>query len=309
MSKPNRYDLIIIGGGPAGLTAAVYASLLRMRAFLITTNIGGQTVEGSKIENYMGYEFISGEALIANFQDQLLQHHYLDHRIGEVTTVQRFGDNFKVLTKEGEQYEASVLIIATGMRRRFLEVPGEAHLQRRGVFYQHLEEGALVTGLQVAIVGGGNSALQGAIELAGLCPRVYVVSLGEWTADAAVQEDVKARGNVVALKGYAVTEIYGDQRVTGVKVKCQKTGNERDLAVKGVFIEIGWRPFADVVSSLVDLNGQGEIQIRPDCSTSCPGIFAAGDVTDAFGKRVIIATGEGAKAALSAHAYFLRVKG
>lgn len=307
-SKPHRYDLIIIGGGPAGLTAAVYASLLRMRAFLITTNIGGQTVEGSKIENYMGYEFISGEELIFRFQDQLLQHHYLDHRIAEVTTVRPFEDHFLVVDKEGDQYEATSVIIATGMRRRFLKVPGEERLQRRGVFYQHLEEGALMTGLQVAVVGGGNSALQGAIELAGLCPRVYVVSLGEWTADAAVQEEVKALGNVVALKGYAVTEICGDQRVAGVKVKCQKTEKKRHLAVKGVFIEIGWRPFADVVSSLVDLNSQGEIQIRPDCSTSCPGIFAAGDVTDAFGKRVIIATGEGAKAALSAHEYLIKIR-
>lgn len=305
--KPNRYDLIIIGGGPAGLTAGVYASLLRMRAFLITTNIGGQTVEGSKIENYMGYEFISGEELVFKFQDQLLQHHYLDHRIAEVTTVQRFGDHLKVLTKGGEQYEASALIIATGMRRRFLGVPGEERLQRRGVFYQHLEDGALVAGLEVAVVGGGNSALQGAIELSRICPKVHVISLGDWTADSAVQEEVNALGNVIPLKGHAVAEICGEQRVAGVRVKSQLSGEERYLPVGGIFIEIGWMPNTGVVSSLVDLNSHGEIKVRPNCSTSCPGIFAAGDVTDAFGKRVVIAVGEGAKAALSAHEYLLNV--
>lgn len=215
---------------------------------------------------------------------------------------------FLVADKEGAQYEASALIIATGMPHRSLGVPGEERFQRQGVFYHPLEEGALVSGWQVAMVGDGNSALQGAIELSGLCPRVYVVSLGEWTADAAVQEKVNTLGNVSALMGYAVTEICGDQRVVGVEVKCQKTGNERHLTVQGVFFESGWSPFTDVVSSLVDLNGHGEIKIRPDCSTSFPGIFAAGNVTDAFGKRFIIATGEGAKAALSAHEYLLNVK-
>ncbi|MDT7040760.1 NAD(P)/FAD-dependent oxidoreductase [Candidatus Nitronereus thalassa] len=302
----DRYDLIIIGGGPAGLTAAVYASLLRMRAFLVTSNVGGQTVEGSKIENYMGYEFISGQELVKKFQDQLLQHNYLDHRITEITSVQSFENHFLVTDKREAQYEASAVIIATGMRRRLLNVPGEERLQRQGVFYQHMEEGALVTGHEVAVVGGGNSALQGASELSRICPKVYVVSIGEWTADLAVREEVESLGNVVALKGYAVEEIWGDRRVSAVKVKCQETGKERYLQVHGVFIEIGWRPFADLVSSLVDLNARGEIQIRPDCSTSCPGIFAAGDVTDAFGKRVIIATGEGAKAALSAHEYLMR---
>jgi len=302
----NRYDLIIIGGGPAGLTAAVYASLLRIRAFLITTNIGGQTVEGSKIENYMGYEFISGGELIGRFQDQLLHHNYLDHRMGEVTAVQSFPRGFMVTTQEDGPYQAQAVIIATGMRRRMLGVPGEDRLQRRGVFYQHVEEGALVADLEVAVVGGGNSALQGASHLSRHCPRVHLVSLGDWTADIAVQEEVKALNNVTALKGYTVQEIFGEHRVSGLRVKCLESGEEQLCDVKGVFIEIGWRPYADPVSSLVDLNPRGEIPIQPDCSTGCPGIFAAGDVSDVFGKRVIIAAGEGAKAALSAHEYLMR---
>jgi alkyl hydroperoxide reductase subunit F len=302
----DRYDLIIIGGGPAGLTAAVYASLLRMRAFLITTNIGGQTVEGSKIENYMGYEFISGGELIARFQDQLLHHNYLEHRMAEVTAVQSSTGGFIVTTQEDGRYQAQAVIIATGMRRRMLGVPGEDRLQRRGVFYQHVEEGGLVAGLEVAVVGGGNSALQGASDLSRHCSQVYLISLGDWTADAAVQEEVKALDNVTPLKGYTVQEIFGEQRVSGLRVKCLESGEEQLCDVKGVFIEIGWRPYAEPVSSLVDLNARGEIPIKPDCSTSCPGIFAAGDVSDVFGKRVIIAAGEGAKAALSAHEYLIR---
>ncbi len=252
----DRYDLIIIGGGPAGLTAAVYASLFRMRAFLITTNIGGQTVEGSKIENYMGYEFISGGELIGRFQDQLLHHNYLDHRMAEVTAVQSFPGGFTVTTQEGGRYQAQAVLIATGMRRRVLGVPGEERLQRRGVFYQHVEEGALVAGLDVAVVGGGNSALQGASDLSRQCPRVYVISLGDWTADVAVQEEVKALDNVTALRGYTVQEIHGEQRVSGLRVKYLKSGEERSYDVKGVFIEIGWRPYADLISTLVDLNSE-----------------------------------------------------
>jgi len=179
-------------------------------------------------------------------------------------------------------------------------------LQRRGVFYQHVEEGALVAGLEVAVVGGGNSALQGASHLSRHCPRVYLISLGNWTADVAVQEEVMALNNVTSLKGYTVQEIYGEHRVSGLRVNCLESGKEQLCDVKGVFIEIGWRPYADPVSSLVDLNARGEIPIQPDCSTSCPGIFAAGDVSDVFGKRVIIAAGEGAKAALSAHEYLIR---
>ena len=304
----DRYELIIIGGGPAGLTAAVYASLLRIRAFLVTTNIGGQTVEGSKIENYMGYEFISGGELISRFQDQLLHHNYLDHRMAEVTAIQLSPGGFVVTTQEDGRYQAQAVIMATGMRRRMLGVPGEDRLQRRGVFYQHVEEGALVAGLDVAVVGGGNSALQGASDLSRHCPRVYLISLGDWTADVAVQEEVKALENVTALKGYTVQEILGDQRVSGLRVKCLESGDEQLCDVKGVFIEIGWRPYADLVASIVELNARGEILIEPDCSTSCPGIFAAGDVSNVFGKRVIIAAGEGAKAALSAHEYLMRKK-
>lgn len=222
-TKKNRYDLIIIGGGPAGLTAAVYASLLGMQALLISTNLGGQAVEKSKSDNYMGYEFISSEELIFRFQDQLLQHEYLKHRIAEVTTVQHYRDHLKVQAKGGEQYEATAIIMTTGMRRRFFGVPGE-------------------------------------------------------------------------------------QRVAGVQVKNQESGEEQYFPVGGSFIELGWMPNAEAVSSLVDLNSRGEIKIRPDCSTSCQGVFAAGDVTNAFGKLVIIAVGEGAKAALSAHEYLLNVQ-
>lgn len=302
------HDLIIVGGGPAGLTAAVYASLLRMRAFLITTDIGGQTLESSKIENYMGHEFITGVELIGKFQDQLLQHHYLAHRIVEVTSIEHAGEGFAVSTQEGARYEATSLLIATGMRRRHLGVPGEERFQRRGVFYQHVEEGALVAGSEVAVVGGGNSALQAASKLSLLCPRVHVISLGDWTADTAVKEEVAALPNVIPLKNYSVQEIYGDHRATGLRVKCRESSEDRELEVSGVFIEIGWAPNTALLSSLVSLNQRGEIQIRPDCSTSCPGIFAAGDVTDAFGKRVIIAAGEGAKAALSAYEYLLRAE-
>jgi alkyl hydroperoxide reductase subunit F len=300
------YDLLILGGGPAGLTAAVYAATLRMDAFLITTNLGGQAIDSTKIENYMGFDFIAGTELVRKFEDQLLQSHYIDHRIGEVREVIPEGEGFRVTVDEGESYRGRALILATGMNRRTLNVPGEEALQRKGVFYGNIQDVTFVEGEDVAIIGGGNSALQIVETLHAVVGTIHLVSNSSLKADPIVIERIKGYPNLRKYEGFEVLEILGTKRVEGITIRNRESGEEVRLAVGGVFISIGLQPNSALFEGFVERNARGEIRIGPDCSTSRPGVFAAGDLTDAYGKRIVIASGEGAKAALAAREYLLK---
>jgi alkyl hydroperoxide reductase subunit F len=302
------YDLIIVGGGPAGLTAAVYAATLRMDAFLITKDLGGQAIDSTKIENYMGYDFVTGPELIDKFQDQLIHSHYIDHLMSEAEKIERHENGFKVTTSELKEYYARALIIVTGMKRRKLNVQGEEEFQRKGIFYGNIQDLSYVQGESVAVVGGGNSALQMVENLQNVTSRIYLISDAGLTADPVVIERVNRILTVEKLTGYSILSFSGDKTLSNVTVRKKGEDETRILSVKGVFIAIGLQPNSGIVSELVELNEKGEIVIGPDCSTSCSGIFAAGDVTNAFGKRIIIASGEGAKAALAARQYILRQK-
>lgn len=299
------YDLIIVGGGPAGLTAGVYASVQRIDTFLITQNIGGQAVDSTKIKNYLGFDFITGPELVGKFQDQLIHEHYIDHRIGTAFRVDRFEDGYEVLTTEREKYRAKTVIVSTGMSRNRLNVPGEERLQRRGVAYRSVQDISLFAGLDIAVVGGGNSGVQTVMELSKVGRTIYLISDETWTADASVVEEARGLENLVSFEGYTVMEITGKDRVKGLTIRSRRTGERETLSVAGVFVQIGLRPNSDLVADLVERNERDEIVIGPDCATSAPGIFAAGDVTNAYGKRIIIASGEGAKAVLAAKRYLL----
>jgi alkyl hydroperoxide reductase subunit F len=298
-----HYDLVIIGGGPAGLTAAVYASLQHFHALLLTKELGGQAADTSRIKNYMGYDLITGPELLGKFRDQLLAQKYIEHRLDEVLRVERSQDGFTLQTRNGCSYQAPVLIVATGMHRRRLDVPGEQRLQRRGVSYRLVHELERYQGLPVAVVGGGNSGIEAANELARIGCTVTLVSSGPLTGDAADIAQLSSAANVAVLTDHEVVAIEGEDRVSGVRVQPRGGGDEECLGVAAVFIEIGFLPNADCVAHLVRRNRKGEIKIANDCSTSLPGMFAAGDVTDGFGQRIIIAAGEGARAALSAGTY------
>jgi alkyl hydroperoxide reductase subunit F len=302
------YDLIIIGGGPAGLTAAVYAATLRMDAFMITKDLGGQAIDSTKIENYMGYDFIRGPELIDKFQDQLIHSHYIDHLVSEVEKVEAADGGFRVTVSGPREYSTKALIVATGMTRRKLKVPGEEEFQRRGVFYGNIQDLSFVQGGDVVVIGGGNSALQMAGNLHGVARSVALVSTTKLTADAVVIERTNALANVKVYEEFKVLEFRGEKTLSGVVIRKMASDETVKLPSKGVFIAIGLQPNASWISHLVSINEKGEIKINPDCSTSYPGIFAAGDVTDAFGKRIIIASGEGAKAAMAARQYILKQK-
>ncbi|MCK9376963.1 MAG: FAD-dependent oxidoreductase [Syntrophobacterales bacterium] len=302
------YDLIIIGGGPAGLTAAVYACTSKVEALLVAKDLGGQAVDSTKIENYLGFDFITGPELIDKFRHHLFASHYIDHLMIEVEGIEPHEGGFKVTTAELAIYTAKALIIATGMTRRRLGVPGEEKFLRKGIFYGAIQELSFVEGEDTAVIGGGNSALQMVDNLHTVARNIHLISTSELTADAAVVERVACLANLHTYIGYKVLEFTGDRTLAGISIRKKAGAETLSLPVKGAFIAVGLEPNSSLVAPLVQRNQRREIVIHTDCSTSCRGIFAAGDVTDAFGKRIVIASGEGAKAALAARQYLLNLR-
>lgn len=302
------YDLIIVGGGPAGLTAGVYAATLKMEALIITKDLGGHAVDSTKIENYMGFDFITGPELIDRFKAQLIHSHYLDHLISEVEKIEPSEGEFQVTISELQTFSAWALIIATGMTRRKLQVPGEEEFLRKGIFYGNIQELSFVENEPAAVIGGGNSALQVVENLGPLAKDIYLVSTSELTADQAVIDRVTCLPNAHLFENFTVVEFTGDKNLNGLIIRKKASAETMTLPVKGVFVAIGLEPNSSLVAPLVERNARQEIMVNPDCSTSRAGIFAAGDVTDSFGKRIIIASGEGAKAALAARQYLLNLR-
>lgn len=302
------YDLIIIGGGPAGLTAAVYAATLKMEALVIAKHLGGQAVDSTKIENYMGFDFITGPELIDKFKAQLIHSHYLDHLISEAEKIEAHNGEFQVTTSELKAFSAKVLLIATGMTRRKLKIPGEEEFLRKGIFYGTIQEVSFMENEPAAVIGGGNSALQVVENLGHIAKEIFLISTSRLTADQAVIDRVACLPNVRLFENYNVVEFTGDKNLNGLTIREKAGAETMTLPVKGVFVAIGLEPNSSLVAHLVELNQRQEIMIKPDCSTSRAGIFAAGDVTDSYGKRIIIASGEGAKAALAARQYLLNLR-
>ncbi len=308
-SQQYIYDLVIIGGGPAGLTAAVYASISRIDTFLITADIGGQAIDSTKIKNYMGFDFISGGDLTRKFKEQFLQEHYLVHKIDEVIRIKHKDKNYEIITKAGIKVLAKAVIIATGMKKRKLGIPGEDRLQRKGISYSSGQDVSLFSGLAVVVIGGGNSGAQTANDLKRICRSVTLVSKGNIIADQKDIDALKEGNKIEILERYDVVEIKGKEKVKGVVLRSEAGGELINISCGGVFIQVGFLPNTEFCHGIVDLNKKGEIIINPDCSTNAEGVFSCGDVTNAFGKRIVIASGEGAKATLSARKYLADMKG
>ncbi len=305
-SIKRKFDLIIIGAGPAGLTAGVYASILRIDTLLLSKDVGGQAIDSTKIKNYMGFDFITGSDLSAKFQDQLIHHHYIDHKIENVISIRKLRNYFSIRTISGHIYRAKALIVATGMVRNKLGVPGEQRFNRKGICYTAGQDIPLLAGRRVAVVGGGNSALQIVLELHRYRCKVTSVSIEPWTGDLSLCKEVRSIRSLKIFDHHAVVEIKGKEKVENILIKDLLSHQVQKLAVDAIFVAIGLSPNTSLVKHLVSLNKKGEIKINPDCSTNVPGLFAAGDVTNVFGKRIIIASGEGAKAAIAAQKYLIQ---
>jgi alkyl hydroperoxide reductase subunit F len=301
------YDLVIIGGGPAGMTAAVYAARKKLNALLISKDVGGQVNWTLGIENYMGYQIIEGPELIKKFEEQVKQFP-IDMKIGEeVSSLSQISGGFEVKTAGGDIYQAKAAIIVTGKRPRPLDVPGEEKLRGRGVTYCATCDGPLFADMKVAIIGGGNSALEAVDDMVKIAGHVYLVSLTPLTGDQVLIDRVKGASNLTMFLEHEVMEITGENLVDGIRIRDLKTKQERELEVGGVFIEIGLMPNSDLVKGVVALNRIGEIEVNCYSATNVPGLFAAGDVTSVPEKQIVVAAGEGAKAALQAHRYLQRL--
>lgn len=307
MAKQSHYDLIILGAGPAGMTAGVYAARKQLSTLILTGDIGGQANWSSGIENYLGYIFITGAELVAKFEEHLRQFE-IELEYTPAEKLARMDGGFVVSTADGQTVYARSVIITTGKSPRMLDVPGEHELTGRGVTYCATCDGPLYAGMSVAVVGGGNSGLDAAIQLMKICPKVYIIELGpELIGDEIVRTQVESAENVEILVNTAVRRINGADFVSSITLEQVSKGRLYDIPVQGVFIEVGLSPNSAIVKDMLVLNEHGEIPVDCSARTEIPGLYAAGDVTAIPEKQIIIAAGDGAKAALGAYSYIVRL--
>jgi alkyl hydroperoxide reductase subunit F len=300
------YDLLILGGGPAAMSAAVYAARKMMNIAIITKDFGGQIRETSEIENWLGFQSINAKDLADNFEEHVKG---FDIPVGlgtSVTEIKKKGAAFTVLADDNKIYSSRTLIIATGKRHRPLNVPGEKKLLGRGVAYCATCDAPFFKGKKVVVAGGGNSAFTTAVDLLKVEAEVTLVNfIKGWQADESLQERMKQAGKVSLLDYHQIVKIEGKDSVAGVVVKNRENNREKKLRANGVFIEIGLSPNNEPIKNLVELNEHGEIIVDCSCRTSVEGLFGAGDVTTVPHKQIVISAGEGAKAALSAYDYLI----
>jgi alkyl hydroperoxide reductase subunit F len=301
------YDLIIVGAGPAGMTAGVYAARKKLKTLVISKDIGGQASWSSDIENYLGFSMITGPDLVKKFEDHLEEFSEdveLRISISGINKISKKGKNFLVETGDGKKEEAKAIIIAGGKVPRELGVKGEKEFLNRGVAYCAWCDGPLFKGKDVAIIGGGNSALDAALNVSKLVKQIYIVNItNELTGDPVMIDKVMDLHHIRIMNNTEIVEIEGDKLVDTLRIKSRDGGLEKDLHVSGVFIEVGSIPATDYLKGFVKLNKNGEIIIDELNATSVPGIFAAGDITEVVEKQIITAAGEGAKAAIQASIY------
>ena len=294
------YDLIIIGAGPAGITASVYAARKKLDFLVISLDVGGQAAWSGDIENYTGYQFISGPELTQKFQEHMLKYGTLLKENEEVLELEKSGQVIRLKTNKAD-YQARSVIIASGKKSKELGAPGEKEFKNRGLTYCATCDGPLFTGKDVAIIGGGNSALDAALQLIKIAKLVYILNnTPGLSGDAIMLRKVGEAGNVRILNNSSVIEVLGDKFVKGIKIK--SANQEKELAVQGVFVEIGLIPNSAFAKG-VEKNSENEITVDLRNQTNIAGIFAAGDVTNVPEKQIIIAAGEGSKAALSVFHY------
>lgn len=303
VEKPvKNYDVIVVGGGPAGAASAIYTARKGLKVAVIAERIGGQVKETVGIENLISVPHTTGEQLANDLRTHISLYSVdiLEHR--RVEKVEIDGKTRILTTSTGERFAAPAVIIATGASWRKLNVPGETEYIGRGVAFCPHCDGPFYKGKHVAVVGGGNSGIEAAIDLAGICSKVTVLEfMDELKADEVLQEKAKSLPNVeIFLHSQSLEVIGNGGKVTGLRVKDRKTEAERVIDLDGIFVQIGLAANSGVFRDVVETNKPGEIVIDARCHTSVSGIYAAGDVSTVPFKQIIIAMGEGAKAALSA---------
>ena len=307
------YDLIIIGGGPAGVSAGIYATRQRIKTLLITKDFGGQIVgKPVPVENYPGFKEISGMELMKKFEEHVKKFD-IEIKLGLVASITKDEDFFTVKNQESE-FQAKSVIVASGASPRHLGIKGEGDFVGKGVSYCPLCDGLFFKDKIVVIVGGGNAGFESALYLDNLAKKIYILESGEMVAaDEENQAKAKKSEKIEIITKAVLKEIKGDNFVKSLEYEDAKSKEVKSLDVDGVFVEIGHLPATSFVKDLVKFSDEqgrsNEIEINPrTCQTNTPGLFAAGDVSDVLHKQVIIACAEGAKAALSAFKYLQDLK-
>jgi alkyl hydroperoxide reductase subunit F len=299
-----QYDIIIVGAGPAGLTAGVYCARKLLKTLIISENIGGQALESWAIENYMGYRMITGEDLMKKFDEQVRT---LDVRLelDRVSGIVPEGNLFAVTTVSGVTLKAKSLILTQGKQPRKLGVHDEEKYLGRGLSICSTCDGPLYKGKKVAIVGGGNFAIQTAIEMSGIASSVSLIVRSTIKADPVYVKKLEEIKNITVYPHSQITTLAGDPFLQRITITTEGEGDQ-NIDIDGVFIDVGWTPNTEILDGLVELNDRREIVVDVDGRTSRPGVFAAGDVTSVKSKQIIIAAGDGAKAALEAYEYLMK---
>ena len=297
-----KFDVLVLGGGPAGASAAIYSARKGLKVGVVAERIGGQVKETVGIENLISVPHTTGSQLADDLRTHL--NHYpielFENR--RIELAELHGKEKKISVKGGETFSAPAVIIATGAGWRRLNVPGEAEYIGRGVAFCPHCDGPFYAGKEVAVVGGGNSGIEAAIDLAGICKKVTVIEfLDSLKADQVLQDKARSLPNVTIITSTQTTEVIGNgEKVTSLRLKNRQNGEEHNLALDGVFVQIGLSANSQPFREALEVSPIGEIKIDAHCRTNLPGVYAAGDVSSVPYKQIIIAMGEGAKAALSA---------
>lgn len=301
--RKELYDVIIIGSGPAGMSAAIYASRKGMKTLILSKDVGGQLNITAELENYLGFELVEAQDLIAKF-DEHVNRFDIMRVIGEEVERIDVIESIKVVHTAAEnRYQGKTLIIASGKQPRPLGVRGEERLMGKGVAYCATCDAPFYKNKKTAVVGGGNSALEAAGNLNRVADKVFLLVREEYTADAVAVDRMARMERLEVFQGWETLEVLGENEVSGVRIKNRGSGEEKTLEIDGLFVEVGLLPNSAFAMDALDVNEIGEIKIDCQTETGVPGVFAAGDVTTVKDKQVIVASGEGAKAALRAHEY------
>ncbi|MFW6311608.1 MAG: NAD(P)/FAD-dependent oxidoreductase [Nanoarchaeota archaeon] len=308
--KNKIYDLIIIGAGPAGLTAAIYAARRKLDFLVLTIDIGGQISWSSEVENYPGFHNINGIQLVKKFKEHIKDYD-IDIEKEEAKKVKQLKNSFKVKTRKN-YYKSKSIIIASGKKPKKLEVPGEEKLAGKGVFYCPTYNPSFFKNKNVAVIGGGNASLESSLFLSEYAKRVYLLDINnELSGTPALKERVENNEKIEHIGETKIKKILGNKKVESLIY--EKNNKEKELDVGGIVIEIGLIPKCGFIDD-IEKNKRGEIKIykstksREENMTNIPGIFAAGDVTDVPAKQIVVAAGEGCKAALASFDYLDNLK-
>lgn len=300
------YDVLVVGGGPAGSSAAIYAARKGIRTGIVAERFGGQVMDTMSIENFISMKYTEGPKLVASLEEHVKEYGIDVMNLQRATRLEK-KDLLELELENGAVLKTKSLILSTGARWRNVGVPGELEFKNKGVAYCPHCDGPLFEGKRVAVIGGGNSGIEAAIDLAGIVKHVTVLEFApELKADAVLQERLASLPNVTVVVNAQTKEITGTDKVNGITYIERETNVERHVELEGVFVQIGLVPNTDWLGETVSRNKFGEVQVDRHGATNVPGVFAAGDCTDSAYKQIIISMGSGATAALGAFDHLIR---